>query len=431
VLHQLRQNKTLEQTVSCVLDQGLMETALLVAVSGGADSTALLYALSEIKKSNIFVLHVDHGIRSKKECYEDAQWVKQLCVHLNVPCRVIHVPCGKIQQIAQQKHIGIEAAARLCRHSILQREARRIGAQKICIAHTKDDLLENILMRFFRGSGPDGLASMQEQSKNIVRPLITVTRKEIIHYLSEKKSVYRSDSTNNDNRFLRNKFRNLLIPYLNELIPHWQKAVHHGAETQYLIAHYLNEEAQKHIKWQKINDGLMTDSKIFFEQNPIIREEALFYATDTVVKNRSQQSYKPDTVSKKITVPKRRVFRSFNQHTRALDAGPVRIVQKNNTITVHPYQSAIEEAFTFVIEKIGLYTFKKLNINCTAESENNGFYTELPVVLYGNNRTITVEDIQGTVGYMFCTDNLITIKHIRTHGTFFIAFSYDGKTFDS
>ncbi|MDR2136520.1 MAG: tRNA lysidine(34) synthetase TilS, partial [Treponema sp.] len=136
---------------------------LLAAVSGGADSSAMLVALSRLREAGGFALrvaHVEHGIRPAEESRGDARAVEALCAGLGLPCRVLSVPGGAVARYALRRGTGIEAAARRFRYRLLRKEALRCGAGAIVTAHTGDDALELCLMRILRGSGPAGLRRM-------------------------------------------------------------------------------------------------------------------------------------------------------------------------------------------------------------------------------------------------------------------------------
>ncbi|MDR0496482.1 MAG: tRNA lysidine(34) synthetase TilS, partial [Treponema sp.] len=238
------------------LSAALGETAgkiYLAAVSGGADSTAMLAGLAVLREKAAFSLHcvhVEHGIRPASENQGDAQAVETLCEKLNVPCRVISIPPGKIASYAAKGGPGIEGAARFFRHKALRAEARRVNADLILTAHTCDDLLETILMRVLRGSGPAGLSPMPRMRGCLLRPLLELTRKDVLEYLEKKDILYRTDSTNADIMYLRNRIRLKLIPVLDDFFPSWRNSLLALAETQALTADFLSSEVRKSLTWE-------------------------------------------------------------------------------------------------------------------------------------------------------------------------------------
>jgi tRNA(Ile)-lysidine synthase len=295
---------------------------------------ALLVALLALRsdgiigKDALFCLHVEHGLRPAEESRGDAEFVRDFCKANGIKCRIENIPPGKIAALAQRKGIGIEAAARFFRHRALSKEANRLGDKTlILLAHTKNDLLETALMRILRGSGSAGLSAMPVKRGRLLRPLLKMTRADVIEYLKTKNISWREDSTNTDEKYLRNRIRRTLIPLLNEAFPSWESGIFSMAETQSLTAAFIANEANTRIKWQKIarnanSHAVFTEAKNFFAQEQIIREEAVFQAIDELLKNKKN----PRPI-------KRAVVRRFCTGTvNAADLGPVKIKREEKRI---------------------------------------------------------------------------------------------------
>jgi len=366
-------------------------TTYLAAVSGGADSVAMLAALASVRENNpvfdLRCIHVEHGIRPEAESRGDAEFVKGFCKELKVPCKIVSIKPGRIAAVAKERGIGIEAAARLFRHRAWSREAKRLGAC-ILVAHTADDALETTLMRIFRGAGPSGLAPMPASRGLIIRPLIKLRRSDVIAYLTEKKLPWREDSTNSDIRFLRNRVRHRLIPLLNESFPNWRTTLGAFAETQSLAADFIQNEASARISWQpEGSQALYADAGLFFAQPVIVREEALFQGIDTLLS------------SARISIPSRTVkrqnIRCFSEGAiTAADLGPVRI-RKNSqqiilSLSLFPGPRSLvpfiqEYGFSLLINKPGLYTLKETAIEVSENANGNEgkdvFFAFLPMVM--------------------------------------------------
>lgn len=372
-----------EATVASSLGIWAEGTVFLVAVSGGADSTALLTALATIRAERgykVHCLHVDHGIRSAEESRGDALAVKDLCAFLHIPCRIISIAPGKIAETAKAGNLGIEGAARIFRHQAWNRESRRINAARILVAHTKDDLLETVLMRFLRGSGSAGLAALPKERGQILRPLLTLNRSDVLEYLKIKGISFRTDSTNEDIRYLRNRIRHKLVPCLDTLFPYWKKTVLALAETQRLTAELLTAEVQQRILWEKNQQGasLCTSEALFFSQPQLIREEAIFQAADRVaVSGNTKRTirFDPDSImpDRKKTVPpvpRRETIRLFAEGSTAadrIDAGPIRIEKRGENVLVSSRietRDPYDEGFALLIKEPGMYTLKGLQIVC-------------------------------------------------------------------
>jgi tRNA(Ile)-lysidine synthase len=189
---------------------------VLVAVSGGADSTALLLCLHKLASGfplSLTVAHLNHRIRGA-EADDDQDFVRQMCADLEIPfvSEIIEVK----QQAAKAKQ-NLEEFARAIRYDFLRRVSDRIKAQKIAVGHNLNDQAETALFRFIRGSGLEGLSSIHPVVDGIViRPLLECTRDSIRQYLKQQNVSYREDSSNTDLRYARNRIRGELMPYLEK-----------------------------------------------------------------------------------------------------------------------------------------------------------------------------------------------------------------------
>jgi tRNA(Ile)-lysidine synthase len=180
---------------------------VLVSVSGGADSVALLHLLSALSTElslSLHVLHVDHGLRP--DSGRDAAFVRELAGRLGVPIEVarVSVPAGG----------SLEAAARSERYAALDAHARRVGAHRIAVGHTLDDQAETVLMRMLSGAGVRGLAGIPPVRGRVIRPLITTRHAELVASLQAAGVSWIEDPSNRDPRFLRNRIRHEVLPTL-------------------------------------------------------------------------------------------------------------------------------------------------------------------------------------------------------------------------
>ncbi len=186
---------------------------VLVALSGGPDSVALLDGLLRaVRKAGAGVVaaHLDHALRSDSRA--DALFCEELCDRLRVRLRT-----GRRHPTAQAlREGGLEEAARLTRYSFLRRVAREENASAIVLGHTLDDQAETVLMRLLRGSGALGLSAMKAWDGELLRPLLQTRRAAIIAHLSSQRLPYRSDPSNDDTSFIRNRIRHELIPLLEQ-----------------------------------------------------------------------------------------------------------------------------------------------------------------------------------------------------------------------
>ncbi|MCP3925646.1 MAG: tRNA lysidine(34) synthetase TilS [Desulfobacterales bacterium] len=184
---------------------------VLVAVSGGADSVALLYGLIEIVgKNNIGVAHFNHLLRGD-ESDRDEKFVETLTNDLKIP---FFIEREDVQDYKKRNKLSLEDAARVLRYNFLEIVAQNNNYQKIATAHHSDDNAELVIMNLLRGSGQLGLTGIPPVRGNIIRPLIGLSKKEILCFLDKKQ--YINDSSNFDQSILRNKIRHDLLPYISE-----------------------------------------------------------------------------------------------------------------------------------------------------------------------------------------------------------------------
>ncbi len=193
------------------------DVTVLVAVSGGADSVALLRAMVALKsggRGRLCVAHLNHQLRGP-ESDQDEAFVRDLCEQLGVPCETDRA------RIANDQGDGLEAAARTSRYGFFRRTAERLGARYLVTAHSADDQAETILHRVVRGTGIAGLSGMARArplgpAVTLIRPLLGLRRQQLVDYLDDLDQPYRRDSSNDDLRFTRNRIRHRLLPQLAE-----------------------------------------------------------------------------------------------------------------------------------------------------------------------------------------------------------------------
>ncbi len=185
-----------------------------VAVSGGADSIALLHMLSMLASEYdlaLFILHLNHGIRGG-ESDGDELFVMELGKSMGIPADSEKV---SIPALKKKKGGSLEDICRKERYSFFERMSQKHRLNKIALGHNLKDQTETVIMRFLRGSGLEGLKGFLPVRDGIyIRPFIDVTREEIISFLRERNISFVTDSSNKDNKYLRNRIRNILVPEL-------------------------------------------------------------------------------------------------------------------------------------------------------------------------------------------------------------------------
>lgn len=257
---------------------------LLVAVSGGPDSVALLYLLHGLKEElglSLEVAHLEHGLRGE-EAVEDARFVAGMAERLALPFHL-----KRVDLLEKRGSGNLEAMAREERYRFFADVAERSGLDKIATAHTRDDQVETLLMRLLRGSGRKGLGAMPPVSRPlaagplVVRPLIETSRKEILDYLAVEGLDYRTDRTNLDPHLLRNWIRLELLPMLRKRIdPGLDERLARLADLWRDEEALLAEVAKDRFK--AVARGMEIDSDLFLRQEKALQRRLIRLWFETV-----------------------------------------------------------------------------------------------------------------------------------------------------
>ena len=225
---------------------------LVVAVSGGPDSVALLHLLHRLRaewKLTLRVAHLDHGLR--RDSPQDAAFVRDLASRWGVPATIER---RDVAPLCRRHGWSLEDGARRVRYQFLLDVARRHSASHVALAHTADDQAETVLMRLLRGTGLLGLGAMPAMRRLgeawIIRPLLEVWRAEILAYLAQQGLDACQDATNEDQRFVRNRIRHELLPLLaRHYNPNIKDALTQLAEQSRWDYAYLQAAADR--QWRR------------------------------------------------------------------------------------------------------------------------------------------------------------------------------------
>ena len=243
----------LEIVKKTIQEQGLLEPKdrILIAYSGGADSSALLHLLLELREEwsfELFLGHFNHKLRPGAE--EDECFVRSVAGKYSLP---LFTGSEDVRAEAEAAGLNIEEAGRKLRYDFLGKTASEIGRAKVATGHTLTDQAETLLMRLMRGSGLRGLAGIFPLKDDvIVRPLLRVEREDVEAYLKKNKIEFRVDESNFDRRFLRNRIRLDLLPYLKEnfepaIVQHLGRIAAIIREEDRLLDKITREKARKAI----------------------------------------------------------------------------------------------------------------------------------------------------------------------------------------
>lgn len=201
----------------------------MVGVSGGADSVCLLHLLRQLSSHHKFILHVahlNHGFRPEAE--QEADFVKRLCEDWDIPITLSSLP---VPRICKERHLSKQEGAREIRYAFLKEVAGAVGARWIALGHTADDQAETFLMRLLRGAGLQGLGAIPRMREGmIIRPLLMVSRGQILDELSREQIPFIEDPSNQQELYLRNRVRHRLLPLLQEYNPKVKETFFREAE---------------------------------------------------------------------------------------------------------------------------------------------------------------------------------------------------------
>ena len=275
-----------EKFLQTINKYNLIETGdrIVLGVSGGPDSISMLVLLNELKKDlnfEIVVAHVNHGIREKAKLDED--YVRKFCQKLNVKFYLLNID---IKKIAKKEKIGLEEAGRKVRYNFFEEILEKENANKIAVAHNKNDKVETIIMNIMRGCGISGLKGISPKQGFYIRPLIEVSRKEIEEFSKNLNPCH--DETNDENEFTRNKIRNIAIPYIKkEFNPNIIQGITNLSEIATEQENFIEKEVIKqyqNIILKEIN--LQSKEYINEKTSTIILDLKKFNLLDTLIQKR-------------------------------------------------------------------------------------------------------------------------------------------------
>lgn len=215
---------------------------LLIALSGGADSVSLLHIMKALQPRygyTLSAMHLNHMIRGE-EAARDEAFCRSLCEAWSIEFESFSID---IPALSAAEHRGLEECARYHRYKALETHAEMIGAERIATAHTATDQLETVLMQLVRGSATAG--GIQPMRGKLIRPLLELTREDIMAYIAENHLAYVDDSSNADDRYTRNYVRHTIVPALKAMNPNVENAIGRFAEIRLAESTYLDSQAMR------------------------------------------------------------------------------------------------------------------------------------------------------------------------------------------
>ena len=285
------ENKVLETIKKYQLIE--KEDKLVIGVSGGPDSMALLHILltlqekEQIPSCTLLVAHVNHMLR--KEAEEETAYVEEFCRLHEIPC---FVKRAKVEELAQKAKMGTEEMGRNIRYQFFEEVREKEKAQKIVTAHHANDNAETVLMNILRGSGTAGLKGIEPIRKNeknvvFVRPLLNCTKEEIYEYCKEKNLQPKIDKSNQENVYNRNKVRNILIPFLEkEWNPNIVATLNRLSELARQENQYIERQTQKAYEDMVLEEGkdsIVLSLKKWNGQDFVIKSRVIRYTINRLL----------------------------------------------------------------------------------------------------------------------------------------------------
>jgi len=247
---------------------------VIVGLSGGPDSVCLLHVLNSLSETlgiKLYALHVNHMLRGG-EAEEDEHYASKLCNELDIPFKAVRVD---VASMANELGLSLEEAGREARYRELFEAARAFGADKIAVAHNRNDQAETVMMNIIRGSGTAGMAGMQYKRGVIIRPLLGICRTDIELYCREAGLSPRTDSSNLTGEFTRNKIRLGLFPYIKDnfgidmVDPLCRLSAHAAQDNAFLEK--CAKDAYNNVLSQKENGMVGLRGDKLLELDPAIR----------------------------------------------------------------------------------------------------------------------------------------------------------------
>lgn len=309
----------------------------LVALSGGADSVALLLVLQRLGY-HVEAAHCNFRLRGD-ESDRDEAFVRQLCEERGVPLHLIHFDTKTYAELHQ---VSIEMAARELRYGYFEQLRQDIAATDVCVAHHRDDAVETLLMNLLRGTGIHGLTGIRPRNGHIVRPLLGVSRQEIVDYLDSIGQSFVTDSTNLVNDVLRNKLRLDVLPLMRTLNPRASENIYRTACRMAEAEKVYNAAMESAKTRVTIADGVLSIDALKQEASP---EYVLFELL-------SPLGFSPDSIEQIAACLDAQTGRTFLSDTHELlfDRGQI-VVQE--CLPLPP---------SLVIPEIGVYVYGERKI---------------------------------------------------------------------
>ena len=264
-----RENSVRDKILTAVERYDMLKDcrSVTVALSGGADSVALLHSLKTLQNElgiELSACHVNHNLRGEESDGDEA-YVRRLCQELDVPLKVFSVDVSG----SVAKHQSVEERARELRYEAFAEISERLGS-KVATAHNACDNTETVLLNMLRGTGLKGLCGIPPVRDRLIRPLLLCTREEIEEYCGENGLKYVTDSTNASTAYTRNKIRLELVPKLLEINPSLHEGVGRMTFALSEDSRFLEDMARSAVEDARVSEGVYSAEKLSPLPDPIL-----------------------------------------------------------------------------------------------------------------------------------------------------------------
>ncbi len=328
----------------------LQNKKLLLLVSGGADSVFLTYFIcSYIKPENIHVLHINYALRGKAS-FKEQSFVQNLCDFFKIKNHSFLYPLDKKK--------NIQFFARNYRYQVAHQLKEKYHLDYILIAHHQDDVVETFFIKLLQKAGLKGLTSFDLSTDCLLRPLLIITKSEILHYLKMKKISYKTDHSNKKNKFLRNFLRNKIFSILDNHLTHWRESFLASKqslkESLFLINHFLSffftyNNKEKNLFFHKQ----------FFTLSTLIQTTLLKHAFGAFFKKKHFSKKEIAAILEKIKKPGEKKLFSINNLFYAYSTG-----------TLYPTKDEILISKKIILNKQQIFNSKKIILKSIKDSLN-------------------------------------------------------------
>jgi len=283
-------SKIVDRVNNFIIDNHMIDAGdrIVLGISGGADSVCLLLLLLEVapkygyESKDIYAVHINHMLRGE-EADLDEEFVRNLCHE-----KKVNFICFRknIDAYAKELGLSIEEAGRRFRYQCFNKVADENGCSKIAVAHNKNDMAETVIFNMLRGTGLKGMSGMQPVRDNVIRPILGITREDILEYLSGNKQAFRNDSSNDGLDYDRNKIRHIILPAMKDINKGAVEHICHMALEAGNSYSYIHDMAMEDYSGISAEDDFGKSVNLsvseLFKYSPVLQEHLIHEAIGDV-----------------------------------------------------------------------------------------------------------------------------------------------------